>query len=271
MSKTDLPAIPETPGVLGLPTDDPWASVEDGFVGEAPPEIAPRLPLLNFNANKGEGFTDEATGEKIGEGDTVRVVWLAWSESRAYWEEEFGKGDKIPTCRSANMIAPDPASPSVQAATCAACPHSKWTDEAPECGVRVNVMLYLLDEQRITRTAFRGIALKHVAMYLGTFKSSLKGSRPMQFVTEISVHLEDTSYGDKLVPHFRVGEEISFDEARPLIAMRDEFTAQWKSLLAADLMREDGGDLDLKGADVVDAKAEPFPGAVDVTDEERDF
>lgn len=242
--KPTTPAVAAS-NVLALPADDPWRDVDDGFIGATAPEVAPTLPLLDFNANMGFGFTDEATGQIYGVGDTVRVVWLAWSESRAWWELEFGKGDKTPTCRSADMLRPDPSSPKPQAEKCAECPRSKWTDDgAPDCGVRVNVMVYLLDEQRITRTAFRGIALRHVAQYIGGFKARLGGRPPMAYVTEITVAEQETDYGPKLVPHFRVAEAIDHAEAAPLIALRDEFLAQWKSLLAEDLAQatqQEGG------------------------------
>lgn len=232
------------PGVLALPTDDPWCGIDDGYVGAQPPEIAPVLPLLSFNAKADGGFTDEATNTPYGEGATIKVVWLAWSENRAWWEQEFGKGDKTPSCRSADMVHPDPASPNMQAESCAACPLSKWTDDPPACGIRLNVMLYLLDEQRITRTAFAGLALKHVARYLGGFKARVGGRPPMAYVTEITVVAEETSNGKFLVPQFHLGASIPFTEAAPLKALRDEFIAQWKSMLAdelADATRLQGG------------------------------
>lgn len=276
-------AVPETTGVLALPTDNPWAGVDDGWVGVTEPEIAPVLPLLAFNAKADGGFTDEATGETFKAGDTVEVVWLAHSENRAYWEQEFGKGDKTPTCRSSDMVHPDPASPAVQAPTCAQCPHSKWTDEPPACGVRVNVMLYLKDEQRITRTSFNGLALKHLARFTGSFKARLDGKPLMAFVTEITVGEEDTDFGTFLVPQFRLGAPIEFEEAKPLIVLRDEFIAQWRSMLAAELAeatKDGGAGKDLGPFDnegnrpvdgAVDTVSKAFPGSTTLLDDEEPF
>lgn len=255
---TSLAVPVDAPKVLALPSDDPWQDVDDGFVGVAPAEIAPVLPRFMFNANMDGGFVDEMTGEKHGEGAEVRAVWLAWTENRAWWEKEFGKGDKEPSCRSNDMIAPDPSSPQLQAPTCAECPNSKWDgDDKPACRVRVNVLLYLLDEQRITRTAFSGIALKHVARYLGGFKSKLNGRPPMSYVTTIRVVAETTDFGDKLTPNFLLGETIPIDEARPLIKLRGEFLEQWRSLLAEDLRQPEAAEAgDLK-SQVQDTTGEP--------------
>lgn len=237
---------------LAIPTDDPWADVADGFVGHVDArEVTPIVPRLAFNANKGYGFIDEMTGAVVaGEGQSINVSWLAWSESRAWWAQEFGKGNEQPDCRSGDMLVPDPASPDRQSDTCAACPHSKWSrtpggDEGPDCHVRLNVLLWLIDgdDSRITRTAFGGIALKHVKRYLGFFASKGVKLPPMSVVTTITVASEVTDYGEKLVPHFSIGDRVSREEAAPLIRARDEFMAEWRSLLADDLAKpEAGGD-----------------------------
>jgi hypothetical protein len=261
-----LPAVVDIPAgnVLALPTDDPWASVDTGFVGDdRAREVTPIVPRLMFNANKGYGFVDELNGEPIGEGETITVSWLAWSESRAWWEGEFGaKGaSSQPDCRSLNMVVPDEGVPNRQAETCAACPHSKWEgDDGPTCGVRINVLLWLVavngeplpDGGRITRTAFRGIALKHVRRYLGFFASKGVKLPPMAHLTTIEVAAEATGFGDKLVPHFRIGERVPFDQARPLLAARDEFLAEWRSQLADDLAQPDAGG-DVVPREIVDA------------------
>lgn len=262
------------PGVLALPTDNEWAGVDDGWMGTTKPEIAPVVPLFSFNAKADGGFTDEATGEIFGRDKTVKVVWLAWSENRAWWELEFGKGDKAPSCRSADMLHPDPASPNRQAESCAACPQSKWQADGspPACGVRINVMLYLLDEQRITRTSFSGLALKHVARFIGSFKAKAGGRPPMAYVTEITVGSEETSNGTFLVPLLRIGEEIPRDEAQPLIDLRDFFMAQWRSQLAEDLasaMQQAGGGPDVGPFD--DAGAKAPAGAVETTSRQAAF
>lgn len=232
----NLPAVPDAPtGVLALPTEDEWAGVDDGFVGEQ--TIEPTVPMLTFNANFGYGFEDELTGRKIGAGETLRAVWLAHRESRAFWIKKFGEGDTAtPDCRSANMIQPDPDVPAMQSPTCASCPNSKWTAEgAPACRVSENVMLYLPDEQRITRTSFAGIGIKHVQRFLGGFDTRVPRRPPMAFITEITPTVETTKYGDKLAPHFRLGEPITRAEAEPLITLRDRLMAQWQELIERDL------------------------------------
>lgn len=248
---TDIPTtdldIVDPNNVLAIADADEWGDVDSGWMGEAPPTSAPVVPLLTFNAKAGQGFTDELTGDKIGEGDTLRVVWLAWSENRAYWEKPFGTGDANaqPDCRSVSMIVPDDASPNKQAETCAVCPHSQWGSGSdrtpPKCGVRFSVMLYLPDSQRITRTAFGGLAMKHVQRYLGGFSTRLPQRPPMAFVTEITVAKEVTSNGDFLVPNFRVVSDITRAEAAPLIALRDELEKQWKQLASDDLNNQDAG------------------------------
>lgn len=231
---TDIAPI-DPNNVLALSDSDEWSDVDTGFIGEAPPNAAPVVPMFSFNAKVGGGFHDELTDDHIGEGGSVRAVWLAWSESRAYWKEEFGKGDKAPTCRSTNMIVPDDGSTEKQAAACAECPKSRWTDNPPECGMRINVMLYLPDQQRITRTSFAGLAIKHVQRYLGGFSTRLPQRPPMASITEISVGYEETAFGKFLVPNFRIAGDISRGEAAPLIALRDELRKQWEALSAQDL------------------------------------
>lgn len=270
-------AVPENAGVLALPSNDPWAQIDTGFVGDRDhSEATPIIPRLMFNANKGYGFIDELTSDVIGEGSAITCSWLAWSESRAFWAEEFGKGDKQPDCRSINMVVPEEGVPNRQAETCGACPHSKWSgDDGPACGTRVNVLLWLIAVDgdtsaggRITRTAFRGIAVKHVRRYLGFFASKGVKLPPMSRITTIKVAAEDTEFGEKLVPAFHIGEPVPFEEAQPLIVAREEFLAEWRSQLADDLARPEAagdvvpsGPIDVEGSRVEygpDEDEEPF-------------
>jgi hypothetical protein len=260
MTTTNLPATTDN-HVLAL-ADDEWGDVEVGYVGEAPPTAAPVVPRFTFNAKSDGGFYDELDETRIGAGESLRCVVLLWSESRAYWKEEFGKGEtKSPTCRSTNMIVPDDASLEKQSATCAACPHSKWgtgpKNEPPACNLRINVMLYLPESQRIVRTAFGGLALKYVQRYLGGFATRLPQRPPMAFITEILVDKQDTDNGVFLVPKFKIAGDISRAEAAPLIALRDELRKQWEALSAEDL--HDRGD---------DKAAGPFDSDDQVVDGE---
>lgn len=269
MSTTNLPATTDdnVSNVLALQEDE-WADVEVGYVGEAPPTAAPVVPRFTFNAKSDGGFFDELTETRIGAGDTLRCVVLLWSESRAFWKDEFGKGEsKSPTCRSTNMIVPDDASLEKQAPTCAACPHSKWgaKNEPPACNLRINVMLYLPESQRIVRTAFGGLALKYVQRYLGGFATRLPQRPPMAFITEILVDKQDTDNGVFLVPKFKIAGDISRAEAAPLIALRDELRKQWEALSAEDLHdRAESvkgpfdGDDDVVDGEIVPPDEEPF-------------
>lgn len=265
MSAKNLPATTDDHVSALVIPDNEWADVDAGYVGEAPPSAAPVVPLLNWNAKLGGGFHDELTNTDTGEGETLTVVWLAWKESRAYWAEAFGVGDKTPTCRSNNMIVPDEASTEKQSATCASCPHSQWSDtgKPPACGVRVNAMLYLPDQQRITRTSFGGLAMKHVQRYLGGFETRLPRRPPMAFLTNVHVAAEETDNGKFLVPHFEIAGDITREAAVPLIQLRDELRKQWETLAAQDLETQET----TRGAD-------PFaddPDIIDVTDEDDSF
>lgn len=240
MTTTNLPAtIAES--ALVIPENE-WGDVDSGWSGQAPPSAAPVVPLLKFNAKASYGFTDELTGQTIGEGQSVDVVWLAWKESRAYWEGDYDPkaADKSPDCRSDNMVVPDDLSRNKQSATCAACPHSQWVDnKPPECGVRVNAMIYLPDQERITRTSFAGLGLKHVQRYLGGFETRLPRRPPMAFLTRIEVVGEETPNGKFLVPHFSVAGDITREAAVPLIQLRDELRKQWEALAAEDASARD--------------------------------
>lgn len=250
---TNLPATKDDTAALAIPSTNEWGDVDSGWSGATDPTAAPIVPLLTFNAKLNGGLHDELTGDHYGVGDTLRAVWLAWSESRAYWKDDFGTGDKTPTCRSATMIAPDEASTDKQSVLCATCPMSQWAADGkpPRCGVRISVMLYLPEQERITRTAFGGLSMKHVQRYLGGFSTRLPQRPPMAFITEISVAQESTSNGDFLVPHFRIAGDVSREEAAPLIVLRDELRKQWEALAAEDLANSTAPN---SGSD-------PFPAA----------
>lgn len=227
---------------LVIPENE-WGDVDTGWVGEAEPSAAPVVPLLDFNAKVGEGFTDEATGDRIGEGKTLQAVWLAWKEARAFWPGAYDANaiDKSPVCRSDNMIVPDDSSTEKQSSTCATCPHSQWGDgnKPPACKMRINVMLYLPSQQRVTRTSFGGLGIKHVQRYLGGFETLLPKRPPMAFLTDINVVAEETPNGKFLVPHFSLAGDITREAAVPLIQLRDELRKQWEALASEDANRGD--------------------------------
>lgn len=272
----EVAVVDEPVGALAL-ADDEWGDVESGYVGEAPPTAKPVVPRFTFNAKPGQGFIDELDDSKIGFGETLRCVLLLWSEKRAYWKDPFGtNAEKSPTCRSTNMIAPDDSSLDKQAEHCHVCPHSDWQDNVPPaCGVRVDVMLYLPDSQRVVRTSFGGLSLKHLTRYLGGFMTRLPQRPPMAFITEITVDSQETPNGEFLVPKFKIAGEITRVEAAPLIALRDELRKQWEALAAEDLDGAHEGDdkagpdpfaeqngktvVDaFDGAEIIDVDEEPF-------------
>lgn len=226
------------PGALALPVEDPWADVDSGYMGHH--AVGLSLPLLQSDMRPGGGWVDQMTGEKLA---SLDIVWLAWTESRAFWLEPFGKGSKQPDCRSTDTQIPDEASPERQAATCAECPHSKWSGEdPPACGLRVNVLAYLVGERRLTRVSFGGTALKYVSKYIGGLRAMVPPRPPMAFVTHVELEQVEEPGGSKwLEPRFTVAAEVDRSEAAPLIALRDEFTAQWRSLLAEDLAKPESG------------------------------
>lgn len=275
-STTDLAVPDQTNGVLAL-VDDEWGDVEAGYVGEAPPTAKPVVPRFAFNAKPGQGFIDELTETKIGAGETLRCVVLLWSESRAFWAKDYDGKDpnQSPTCRSTNMIEPDDSSEEKQHDNCHMCPMSSWGDnnEPPRCNLRINVMLYLPEQQRIVRTAFGGLAIKHLTRYLGGFMTRLPHRPPMAFITEILVDSETTPNGEFLVPKFRIDGEISREEAAPLVTLRSELRKQWEALTAEDLDSRDeasGKGPDPFASDNAQKVTDAFDGAevIDVASEE---
>jgi hypothetical protein len=97
-----------------------------------------------------------------------------------------------------------------------------------------------------------------VKRYLGFFASKGVKLPPMSVVTTITVASEVTDYGEKLVPHFSIGERVDRSEAEPLIRARDEFMAEWRSALAEDLSRPEAGGENVPPA-VVDVEGSEAP------------
>jgi hypothetical protein len=227
-----LPTVVEQ--VVTALSDAEWDGVEDGHLGNT---VQPRLPRLLLNRKAGQaesGFTDELTGERFTD---TQFVWLADTMTRAWWPEAFGKGNKAPDCRSRDGIAPDPASPAVQAERCAVCPNSQWVgEESPSCNASVEVMVYLLDQQRLSLVRFGGMAVSRVNRYLGALNAHIPRRPPIAYVTRCELEPVDTANGTFLVPKFSVAGEIPRTQASPLIEMRREKVAEWQEQLAAEVV-----------------------------------
>lgn len=256
----NVPAVPDTPStaveqVVAALSDAEWDDVEDGHLGGT---VQPRLPRLLLNRKAGQkesGFTDELTGDVF---TATRFVWLADTMTRAWWPEAFGKGDKSPSCRSRDGITPDPASPALQADKCNICPHSQWNgDESPSCNASVEVMVYLLDQQRLSLVRFGGMAVSRVNRYLGALNAHIPRRPAIAYVTGVELEEVDTDNGTFLVPRFSVVGEIPRAEANPLIEMRREKVAEWQEQLATEAAE----GATREGAD---SSAGPFDGDPDL-------
>lgn len=230
-------------------SDREWDDVEDGHIGGT---VQPRLPRLLLNRKTGQeesGFVDELVpGESF---TGVHFVWLADTMTRAWWPLEFGKGDKAPACRSRDAKAPDPQSPAQQpgfelpadargvlpASECAQCPNAKWIEgEGSACAASVEVMVYLLEQQRLSLIRFGGMAVSRVNKYLGALEAHVPRKVPMAYITRCDLEPIKTDNGTFLVPKFSVAGELPrVGVGEQLIALRREKVAEWQEQLAADL------------------------------------
>jgi hypothetical protein len=257
---TDLVVAPTVTQVLNALADDEWLDVEDGHLGNT---VQPRLPRTLLNRKVGQpnsGFVDELTGERRIDLD---FVWLADTMTRAWWPDAFGKGDKAPACRSRDGISPDPESPDRQSPTCVECPLGKWeareafsADEKANprpCTSSVEVMVYLLDEQRLSLVRFGGMAVSRVSRYLGALNAHVPRKPPIAYVTRCELVEETTDNGSFLVPVFTPNGEIPRAQATPLIELRREKVAEWTQQIAEDLA--DGRTSEEEGA-----SSGPFDG-----------
>lgn len=269
---TALAVAPTVTQVLTALADEEWDDVEDGHLGGT---VTPRLPRTLLNRKADGGFTDELTGERRVD---LTFVWLADTITRAWWPQAFGKGDKEPACRSRDGISPDPESPDRQSESCTTCPLGKW--EAREafaaddrnnprpCTQSVEVMVYLLDEQRLSLIRFGGMAVSRVSRYLGALNAHVPRKPPIAYVTYCELESTDTDNGAFLVPRFSVAGEIPRREATPLIELRREKVEEWKAQVAAEVAEgktgeeEAGSPGPLDGpapaATAVDGDGEPF-------------
>lgn len=237
---------PNVAQVVAALADAEWSDVDDGHLGDT---VQPRLPRTLLNRKADGGFTDELTGERRVD---LKFVWLADTITRAWWPQAFGKGDKEPACRSRDGISPDPESPERQSETCASCPLGKWeakeafdTDEKANprpCSQSVEVMVYLLDEQRLSLVRFGGMAVSRVSRYLGALNAHVPRKPPIAYVTSCELEGADTPNGTFLVPRFSVAGEIPRSEATPLIELRRQKVEEWKAQVAAEVAEGKTGE-----------------------------
>ena len=221
-----------TPAIIDT-ANDPWADVQDGDLS---PATARSIPLLALNRKESGGFIDSETGEKVTELD---FVWLAKGTTRAWWPEAFGKGDKAPSCRSADGVVPDPSSPEVQSPACATCPNARWNGEdAPACKQSIEAMVFLPDPHgfgQLNRLRLGGMAISPAQAYWDSFSARLPRRPPIAFVSHVELEPTDTPNGVFLVPTFRRVRELSREEAQPLIDERDRRIAEWTATVAEDV------------------------------------
>lgn len=237
MTKPDTLPLPGQAGALIDATGDSWSDVADGDLS---PPTAQSIPLLALSRKIDGGFVDSDTGEKSTELD---FVWLAKGSTRAYWSEPFGKGDKAPTCSSADGITPLPHSTEVQSPACATCPHSRWAGvESPACKDSIEAMVFLPDPLgygTLARLRLGGMAIGPSQTFWDSFSARMPRRPPIAYVSHVALTPTETPNGTFLVPAYRRVKELTRAEAQPLIDERDRRIAEWQSVTASEVAAGD--------------------------------
>lgn len=255
-----VPALlDETGNALALVQDDPWSDVGDG---DLVPDSATTagIPRLAVNRKSDGGFVDESTGEVF---RTLDFVWMARSQTRAWWPEAFGKGDDAPACRSNDGLTPEANSPAQQdeweppvdqktkqpitvkpAKTCAECPHSRWNgDEPPSCALALEAMIGVpnFDEHAVElyRLRFSGMGYGPARRYWETFSARLPKRPPIAFVSRVTLEPEQTDNGVFLRPKFERLYELTREQAAPIINERDRRIGEWQEIVATETPVDD--------------------------------
>lgn len=264
---SNLPA-PHTPNDLATPTEDPWAEMRDAFDDGSQKfkeHFGLSLPRLrsDFGRN-GKGWVDDLTGDAK---DHFSGVILAYPPSRQFWIKSIDEGDPgPPDCRSFDMIAPDPGSPSVQATTCAACPHSQWSASEdgkrirPACAESINVIAHDSDDDVFVWLRFGGTAIRPFKNYV----SALVARRLPLFAVVTDIKLETRKEGtlEWLVPIFSIGAHLTPDVVAPYrevaqLAMQS-FGQVVDEMAAAERNNAAGDDPFAADNDVAHPDEEPF-------------
>lgn len=245
--------------------DADWAGVTDVDLSPLPRRIA----YLKVNRNLGEGFIDAETGEKT---TSIDFVPVAQSVSRAWFKDAFGKGENAPSCRSANGVQADLASPDLQnGGDCATCPRARWTEDGkPDCRLSLEWLVALPDAvtmtPRLARLRWSGIAFRPAKDFWDAFDAVIGGPPRIAHLCHVDLVAATTDFGEKLAPVFRRERLIDRAAAQPIIEERDRRLADFQADVAADVAE----GVDQRGED--DHGAGPFDSnAGEVPESERPF
>lgn len=155
------------------------------------------------------------------------LIYASPAISRIFYEKGYTEGStEAPDCFSTNGVSPDPASPKVQCATCAACPRAVWGSKMTPTGkagkqCNDSKRIAILPAGDLANETFGGPMLLRIpAASLGDMAS-------------YSSYLQSQGY-----PYFAVVTALSFDhnEAYPKLvfsAMRPLNDAEAQIVLAA--------------------------------------
>lgn len=242
VSDAQVPMPTDHQMLANLQTDDEWSDVDAGDL-EPNPVGGWRIPYLKQNRKTGElgtGVMFPETGELV---LTFDFIWLAKGRSRVWFEESYGKGEKIPQCRSFDAQKADPASPQLQNdGDCSTCPRASWGPDNPDkdhpCRDSIEALIFLPDPHgvgRLARIRWGGLSAKPARGYWDSFFTRLPKRPPIAFVSRVTYEEEKLDNGTFLVPRFERLAEISRAEAQPLIDERDRRLADWQADTADDV------------------------------------
>lgn len=250
-------AVVEPTGALQAFAENEWGDADSGL--ENWQHVGFSLPRIISDMRPGGGWEDEVTTQKA---EALSVIFLAAMPARAYWAEEFGKGDKAPDCRSVDMVRPDPSSPNQQSVTCGSCPHAMWTDEPPACKERINTLVFMPDSGELRRLTISGTSVKHFRRYVSALQARAARKPIYAQVTDVSLEQVEGDGMRWLEAHFTEGEPISPQMAAgTLMPLQREVSAAWKSMVAEDLASAEADGTAVARGDAIDvpfSDEEPF-------------
>ena len=279
-----LPAVVETNTAVAITStalrafvDDEWAAFEDEDGGLLNwQHVGFSIPRILSDMRPGGGWTDEPTGKTF---DLLDAIVVAAMPNRALFAKKFGKGEtKVPDCRSADMVYADKDAPAMQegwtppdrddedavwfskpTGTCATCPASMWRgDDAPVCGERINMLVYLPDTGEVRRMAIGGTSTKHFRKYASSLVARA-GRKPIYAqVTRMTIEKVERDGMKWLEAHFEAGEPVPPREALTTIKpLKDKLVEQWKSLLAESLASGEADGTAVANGDAIDVDSRP--------------
>ena len=265
-----VPALrDETGSEVELVREDEWSKVPASLISD---DDSTSIPRLTVNRKSDGGFVIEETGEII---RSLDFVWLDRTYTRAWWPLPFGKGDAEPACRSNDNVTPTPESPAQRpgweppkgmvgdtpTGDCATCPNSQWNgDEPPPCALAMEAMVGVPNfdhgSVELYRARFSGMGFGPARRYWDSFGARLPKRPPLAYLSRVTLEPEQTPNGVFLRPRFERVNELTVQQARPLIAERDRRMGEWKEVIAASPVVDD------------DLSAAPAGERVQYTDEE---